>query len=69
MEERLKILFIINPGSGNHNIDWPKEIEDYFKVLNHTIEFYFLDKGCNLEELKEKIASFQPDKVVAVGGD
>ncbi len=37
----LKILYIINPGSGNHSTEWPKEIEEYFRLLNYSIELYF----------------------------
>lgn len=66
---RLKILFIINPGSGNHSIDWEKEIKNYFESLDHALEFYILEKNCNIDEIKTKITNFRPDRVVAVGGD
>ncbi len=65
----LKILFVINPGSGNNTADWPKEIEAYFKFLNHSIEFFFLKTGFKITSLQEKITVFNPDTVVAVGGD
>lgn len=65
----LKILFVINPGSGNHTTDWPKEIETYFRFLNHSFELYFLKEGFNIQSIKEKITLFNPDTVVAVGGD
>lgn len=65
----LKILFMINPGSGNDSTDWPKEIEAYFRFLNHSIELYFLKSGFKVQSIKEKIAVFNPDTVVAVGGD
>lgn len=64
-----KILFIINPGSGNHHTDWPKEIEAYFRLLNHSIELYFLKAGFTAQSIKEKIGLVNPDKVIAVGGD
>lgn len=64
-----KILFIINSGSGNNATDWPKEIEAYFNDLDHTIELYFLKKGIHVKSIKDKIKVFNPDKVVAVGGD
>ncbi|MBC7556094.1 MAG: diacylglycerol kinase family lipid kinase [Chryseobacterium sp.] len=71
MEERLKlkILFVINHGSGSQNIDWPNEIKNYFKPLDFTIEIFNLKKGFKIEDLKEKIEVFHPDQVVAVGGD
>jgi diacylglycerol kinase (ATP) len=64
-----KILFIINPEAGDHSTDWPKEIEAYFSSLNHSIELYFLSSGFTMQLLKEKIGTFNPVKVVAVGGD
>ena len=65
----IKLLFIINPNSGNSKIDWTTEIENYFANSVHTIDFYHLTKDCNVETIKAKIKSFSPQKVVAVGGD
>ncbi|MEO7209447.1 MAG: diacylglycerol kinase family protein [Chitinophagaceae bacterium] len=65
----LKILFVINRGSGNSKTDWPKEIEAYFQFLKHSIELFFIKPGFKINLLKEKIAIFKPDTVVAVGGD
>ena len=64
-----KILFIINPGSGNHSVNWAEEITQFFTTLEYTIDLYFLKKGCSLQEIKDKIAQFAPDRVAAVGGD
>ena len=64
-----KILFIINPGSGNNAISWPVIINDYFKSLNHIIELFHLPKNCSLQIINEKIALFLPQQVIAVGGD
>lgn len=71
MEERSrqKILFVINNGAGNHKIDWPNEIENYFKQLDFTIELFDLKKSFKIEDLREKIEILNPDQVVAVGGD
>jgi len=65
----LKLLFIINSGSGNNTTDWPVAIADYFKVLPHSIELYSLSKNCNVQTIKEKIKVFSPHQVIAVGGD
>ena len=65
--DSLKILFIINPGSGNSTIDWSVEIKNYFANHKHIIELYHLTKDCNLETIKEKIKLISPDIVVAVG--
>lgn len=64
-----KLLFIINPNSGNSKIDWKVEIENYFANSTHTIYLYHLTKDCNINSIKAKINIFSPQKVVAVGGD
>lgn len=69
LKERDKILFIINPGSGNHSINWSTEIKNFFAPLNYLIELYFLERECNINQIKDKIALFNPGRVVAVGGD
>ncbi len=65
----IKLLFIINPNSGNSKINWTEEIENYFANSGHTISLFHLTKDCNLDTIKEKIKAFSPQKVVAVGGD
>jgi len=65
----LKLLFIINPNSGHNTIDWPQAIIDYFTTSSHTIELHHLTKGCSLQTILDKIKSFSPHQVVAVGGD
>ena len=66
---RLKILFVINPVSGNNTTDWPSLIAAFFKDLNHTIELFELKDDCKPETIKEKINQFNPQQVIAVGGD
>ncbi len=68
-ETRLKLLFIINPNAGNSWTDWPAEIENYFAGSGHTIELYHLPRHCDLPTLQDKIKTFAPQQVVAVGGD
>lgn len=65
----LKILFIINPGSGNGTIDWKNEINDYFKGSPHQTEQFELPRPCNKQEIVDKIIATNPDRVVAAGGD
>lgn len=67
--DKLRLLFIINPNSGNHSTDWGMEIANYFAPLHYTVELYELTKKCNLQTIKDKIAAFTPQKVIAVGGD
>jgi diacylglycerol kinase (ATP) len=66
---RQKILFIINPGSGDNNIDLREVISTYFKDLEHTVELYSLPKQCAIDDLKSTIEKSNADKVIAVGGD
>ena len=65
----LKILFIINPSSGKKNsLDWEPVIEEYFKELPHEIKLYQLEKDAEAT-IKKIISEYQPDRVVAAGGD
>ncbi len=66
---RRKILFIINPASGNNAINWAVVIANYFTTLHHEIQLYTLTKSCNVRTINDKIAAFKPQQVVAVGGD
>ena len=63
------LLFIINPGSGNKNTDWKKEIETYFSPRTDLFEIYEMPDPCKPEIIKQKIESLSPTKVIAVGGD
>jgi len=65
----LKLLFIINPGSGNNHTDWHSEIRNYFKSTHHTIELFDLPEPCSTEKIKQKIEEYKPQRVIAVGGD
>ena len=66
----LKILFVINPGSGTKSkTDWETLTREYFKLLPHTIEFFLLSGKNDATSLQYWIDSFKPDRVIAVGGD
>lgn len=65
----LKILFIINPKSGNHATDWHQLINNYFKSSGYTIELFDLPGSCTPELIKQKVEDYQPQRVIAVGGD
>ncbi|GAC1451290.1 MAG: YegS/Rv2252/BmrU family lipid kinase [Chitinophagaceae bacterium] len=67
--EPLKLLFIINQGSGNHDIDWPLHIDFFFASLPHKIEKFLLTPGCPVDSIKDKINASIPNRVIAVGGD
>ena len=64
-----KVLFIINPGSGNKDINYTKEIEDFFISREEELEIYQLPDNCSLAKIKATIAKSKADRVVAVGGD
>ncbi|MET4081225.1 diacylglycerol kinase (ATP) [Pedobacter sp. UYP30] len=65
----MKLLFIINPGSGNHNQNFKEIISEHFLQRNVVLDFYELPKDCSLAKIREKISNSDPDRVVAVGGD
>ncbi len=65
----LKFLFVVNPGSGNHNNDWEALIRDYFEALAHEINLLILTTDCDAKTIHQIIESYEPDRVVAVGGD
>ena len=69
MNHKPKLLFVINPVSGNSNVDWKQEIETYFKDKNFTLDFFILPKKIEKKELKTYLLNSKAEKVIAVGGD
>lgn len=68
--KHLKLFFIINPQSGTHsNTDWKTEIEEYLQNTGHIAEWFVLGDHVDEASIKNKIADFKPDRVIAVGGD
>ncbi len=65
----MKLLFIINPGSGSHDINLKEVISAHFDAKNTEIDLFELPKDCSLDKIKAKITSSKADRVVAVGGD
>ncbi len=65
----MKLLFIINPGSGSHDINLKEVISAYFKGKTIETDLFELPKDCSLEKIKQKISGSKADRVVAVGGD
>ncbi|MBO9676124.1 MAG: YegS/Rv2252/BmrU family lipid kinase [Sphingobacteriaceae bacterium] len=65
----MKLLFIINPGSGNHDISLKEVISAHFDAKKIEIDLFELPKNCSLDKIKAKISSSKADRVVAVGGD
>src|SRR6476469_1686843 len=66
----MKLLFVVNPGSGgNSKDDWVSCITEYFKDSEHTHEWYEMQGENDETSLKYWIDTYQPDRVAAVGGD
>lgn len=65
----MKLLFIINPGSGSHDLNLKKVISAHFSSKDITIKLFELPEDCSLEKIKEKVDQEKADRVVAVGGD
>lgn len=65
----LKLLFIVNPGSGSDNTDFEKEINDFFGPLDHDAEVFLLPEDCIPDQVKQVIENSKADRVIAVGGD
>ncbi|WP_316840827.1 diacylglycerol/lipid kinase family protein [Pedobacter gandavensis] len=64
-----KLLFIVNPGSGNQEINYSEAIGLHFKTASQKIEIFELPKNCSLEKIKDVILQSKADRVIAVGGD
>jgi len=65
----LKLLFIVNPGSGSDDTDFKTVISDFFLPLNHQIEIYELPDKCSTDQISTTIKKAGADRVIAVGGD
>jgi len=66
---QLKLLFIVNPGSGNGEINFSDVISAYFESLEHTVQIYELPLNCTFDKLKAIVTNSKVDRVIAVGGD
>lgn len=64
-----KFLFIINPGSGSHNLDLHALITTFFADKDHDIETFELPKNCDSRQIKTAIKKAAPTRVIAAGGD
>lgn len=67
--QNLKLLFIVNPASGNKNINFIEEINAFFKERKESAEVFELPKDCDIAKIKQAIKKAKADRVIAVGGD
>lgn len=65
----LKLLFIVNPGSGSDEINFAEIITSYFERHPVPFEIHELAPGCKIEALKAIIKRSNATRVIAVGGD
>src|SRR3954463_11545904 len=65
----MKLLFIVNRGSGSNETDFPAEIKQHFIKSPHEAELYELSKDFDPATLRNKIDTSNADRIVAVGGD
>lgn len=70
MNNKTKILFVLNPKAGTGiSADLEKIIRQKFDNNKHTYKILTLSKGKNKDTIKESINEFDPEIVVAGGGD
>ncbi|MEO7524073.1 MAG: diacylglycerol kinase family protein [Ferruginibacter sp.] len=67
MNSSLKLLFVINANAGANKISWHDMISNYFTGKQHEVHYFMLKE--NMDELKKLVATLQPERVIAVGGD
>lgn len=65
----IKLLFIINPGSGSGGINFSEVITAYFADKSAAFELYELPDIYSIEKVKTVIKRAKADRVIAVGGD
>lgn len=66
----MKFLFVINPVSGGKSkVNWESRITDFFSNLPHSCQIFLLSGQDDHSSIKHYISSWQPDRVIAVGGD
>ncbi|WP_316802737.1 diacylglycerol/lipid kinase family protein [Pedobacter nototheniae] len=65
----MKLLFVINPGSGSHDTDLKTLISNHFRERKTVIELFELPENCSIDKIKERIKLANADRIIAVGGD
>lgn len=66
----LKLLFVINPGSGMAKaLDYSSVIPEHFSQSSHHAELYIMPLKCSPEKIRSEIERVSADRVIAVGGD
>ncbi len=68
-DKALKLLFVINKGSGKDDKNWQTLIRNYFAASHHMAALFDLPDDCCTEDIEKQVANTKPDRVIAVGGD
>lgn len=66
---KLRILFIVNPGSGPGDTDLSESIKGHLADQEVDLDIYELPQDCSKEKIRAVIDNARPDRVAAVGGD
>ena len=70
MQNTLRLLFVINPiAGGKVKSDWETAIREFFRDSDYVFEFYIQTGRNDRASVQHYIERFNPDTVVAVGGD
>jgi diacylglycerol kinase (ATP) len=70
MHNNGKILFVVNPiAGGKEKKDWETAIREFFKDSPYSIEFFIQTGQNDKPSIQHHIERFNPEKVVAIGGD
>ena len=66
----MKILFVVNPISGgNEKSGFAELVQTKVEAQSHTFKLYQTSGDDDHQKLADEIAAYQPDRIVAVGGD
>jgi len=65
----LKLLFVINPASGNKKTNYEDVIRKYMADHNYQVEYFIMPLKCPIDIVKQQVTTFCPDRVIACGGD
>lgn len=70
IEHPLRFLFVVNPISGgNDKSQLVDEAKHYFQELGHNVHCHELNGKTDEDEVAKLIDEWEPDRVIAVGGD
>jgi YegS/Rv2252/BmrU family lipid kinase len=66
---KLRLLFIVNQGSGNKDNTISEQIINHFSQSEVGVEIFELPRSCKTDDIKNAIDKSNADRIIAVGGD